>query len=196
RVNTFEDFRTELVEGKEKRVGTESVQENPKKQKVEDDKEIVELKQLMEIIPDEEEVSIDSIPLAVKSPRNMELEHDIEKNARDASTLSMKLRKKGDYGTLLIQKKTGAENMKRMGHDIVQDSIWEHDDDLRRIRRRWGLIARGWEFGAIRLLQRCGAWYLQAAKKHHNQNVGCYKVGRYVSCDEDVLEEVRLSALL
>ncbi|GJR31544.1 hypothetical protein Tco_1107776 [Tanacetum coccineum] len=25
--------------------------------------------------------------------------------------------------------RTGAENMKQMGHDIVQDSIWEHDDD-------------------------------------------------------------------
>ncbi|GJT27064.1 hypothetical protein Tco_0907339 [Tanacetum coccineum] len=24
---------------------------------------------------------------------------------------------------------TGAENLKRMEHDIVQDSIWEHDDD-------------------------------------------------------------------
>ncbi|GKD46523.1 hypothetical protein Tco_1271168, partial [Tanacetum coccineum] len=24
----------------------------------------------------------------------------------------------------------GAENMKQMGHDIVQDSIWEHDDSL------------------------------------------------------------------
>ncbi|GJZ29373.1 hypothetical protein Tco_0574020 [Tanacetum coccineum] len=39
RVNTFEDFRTELVEGKEKRARTELVQENTKKQKVEDDKE-------------------------------------------------------------------------------------------------------------------------------------------------------------
>ncbi|GJW15196.1 hypothetical protein Tco_0019329 [Tanacetum coccineum] len=45
RVNTFEDFRTELVEGKEKRAGAELVQEN------------------------EEEVTIDAIPLAVKSPR-------------------------------------------------------------------------------------------------------------------------------
>ncbi|GJY98721.1 putative ribonuclease H-like domain-containing protein [Tanacetum coccineum] len=42
RVNTFEDFRTELVEGKEKRC--------------------------LEIIPDKEEVTIDVIPLAVKSP--------------------------------------------------------------------------------------------------------------------------------
>ncbi|GJV68174.1 hypothetical protein Tco_1483683 [Tanacetum coccineum] len=39
-----------------------------KKQKVEDDKETTELKQLMKIIPDEDEVAIDAIPLAVKSP--------------------------------------------------------------------------------------------------------------------------------
>ncbi|GJW84209.1 hypothetical protein Tco_0157354 [Tanacetum coccineum] len=68
RVNTFEDFRTELVEGKEKRAGAEMVQESTKKQKVEDDKETVEIKKLMEIIPDEEEVAIDAIPLVVKSP--------------------------------------------------------------------------------------------------------------------------------
>ncbi|GJT00758.1 hypothetical protein Tco_0821927 [Tanacetum coccineum] len=67
RVNTFEDFRTELVEGKEKRAGTELVQEITKKQKVEDDKETAELKQCLEIIPDEKEVTIDAIPLAVKS---------------------------------------------------------------------------------------------------------------------------------
>ncbi|GJY95225.1 hypothetical protein Tco_0511586 [Tanacetum coccineum] len=63
RVNTFEDFRTELVEGKEKKVGTELIQEITKKQKVEDDKETTELKQLMKIIPDEEEVEIDAIYL-------------------------------------------------------------------------------------------------------------------------------------
>ncbi|GJY59487.1 hypothetical protein Tco_0459379 [Tanacetum coccineum] len=68
RVNTFEDFRTELVEGKEKRARTELIQEITKKQKVEDDIKIAELKQLMKIIPDEEEVAIDAIPLAVKSP--------------------------------------------------------------------------------------------------------------------------------
>ncbi|GJZ57581.1 hypothetical protein Tco_0613075 [Tanacetum coccineum] len=65
RVNTFEDFRTELVEGKEKRAGTELAQEITKKQKVEDDKETTEIKKLMEIIPDEEEVAIDAILLAV-----------------------------------------------------------------------------------------------------------------------------------
>ncbi|GKC56368.1 hypothetical protein Tco_1083966 [Tanacetum coccineum] len=66
RVNTFEDFRTELVEGKEKRAGTKLVQVITKKQKVEDDKETTELKQLMKIIPDEDEVAINAIPLAVK----------------------------------------------------------------------------------------------------------------------------------
>ncbi|GJU34580.1 uncharacterized mitochondrial protein-like protein [Tanacetum coccineum] len=39
-----------------------------KRQKVEDDKETARIKKLMEIIPDEEEVAIDAIPLAVKSP--------------------------------------------------------------------------------------------------------------------------------
>ncbi|GJV76316.1 hypothetical protein Tco_1507900 [Tanacetum coccineum] len=68
RVNTFKDFRTELVDRKEKRAGTELAQEITKKQKVEDDKEIAEIKKLMEIILDEEEVAIDAIPLAVKSP--------------------------------------------------------------------------------------------------------------------------------
>ncbi|GJV05837.1 hypothetical protein Tco_1343493 [Tanacetum coccineum] len=56
------------MEGKEKRAGTELVQEITKKKKVEDDKETAELKQRMEIIPDEEEVAIDAIPLASKSP--------------------------------------------------------------------------------------------------------------------------------
>ncbi|GJR90064.1 uncharacterized mitochondrial protein-like protein [Tanacetum coccineum] len=69
RVNTFIDFRTDLVEGSSKRVGEELEQENIKKQKVDDDKETIELKQCMEIIQDEEEVTIDDIPLAVKSPR-------------------------------------------------------------------------------------------------------------------------------
>ncbi|GJX62244.1 hypothetical protein Tco_0295144 [Tanacetum coccineum] len=39
-----------------------------KRQKVEDNKETTELKQLMKIIPNEEEVAINAIPLAVKSP--------------------------------------------------------------------------------------------------------------------------------
>ncbi|GJU43552.1 hypothetical protein Tco_1200818 [Tanacetum coccineum] len=43
-------------------------QEPLKKQKMEDDKEIAELQSMMEVIPDEEEVAVDAIPLATKPP--------------------------------------------------------------------------------------------------------------------------------
>nr|GEX44247.1 hypothetical protein [Tanacetum cinerariifolium] len=56
RVNTFVDYITKLE------------QESAKKQKIDDDKYTAELKQLVKIIPDEEGVAIDAIPLAVKPP--------------------------------------------------------------------------------------------------------------------------------
>ncbi|GJY40171.1 hypothetical protein Tco_0427441 [Tanacetum coccineum] len=73
---------TKLVEGSEvraegsetraeessKREGEELEQENAKKQKVDDDKETTEHKSLMKVIPNEEEVALDAISLAVKSP--------------------------------------------------------------------------------------------------------------------------------
>ncbi|GJZ07281.1 hypothetical protein Tco_0541074 [Tanacetum coccineum] len=49
RVNMFVDYRTDLVE-------------------VDDDQEATKIKELMEIVPDEEEVAIDVIPLATKPP--------------------------------------------------------------------------------------------------------------------------------
>ncbi|GJZ84808.1 hypothetical protein Tco_0650147 [Tanacetum coccineum] len=52
RVNTFVDMDTKLVEGSE----------------VDEDKEIVELQRLIEVVPDKEEVAIDAIPLATKPP--------------------------------------------------------------------------------------------------------------------------------
>ncbi|GJR29596.1 hypothetical protein Tco_1105828 [Tanacetum coccineum] len=66
RVNTFVDFRTDLVEGSSKRAGTELEQESIKKQKVDEDKETVELQSLIKVIPDKEEVAIDVVPLATK----------------------------------------------------------------------------------------------------------------------------------
>nr|GEU32309.1 hypothetical protein [Tanacetum cinerariifolium] len=74
------DYRTELVkesskkaeekviEGSSKRAGEELEPENAKKHKIDDDKDTVELKQLVKIIPDEEGVAIDAIPLVVKPP--------------------------------------------------------------------------------------------------------------------------------
>ncbi|GJZ07080.1 hypothetical protein Tco_0540873 [Tanacetum coccineum] len=78
RVNTFVDYKTELVEGSEKRAedstkraSIELEQEVAKKQKIDDDKvdddqEEARMKELINIVPDEEDVLIDAIPLATK----------------------------------------------------------------------------------------------------------------------------------
>ncbi|GKD56356.1 retrotransposon protein, putative, unclassified [Tanacetum coccineum] len=75
RVNTFVDFRTDLVDGSSKRAGDELEQEVTKKQKVDDvqetaevddDQEIAKIKELMKIVSDEEEIAIDVIHLATK----------------------------------------------------------------------------------------------------------------------------------
>ncbi|GJU24576.1 hypothetical protein Tco_1163197 [Tanacetum coccineum] len=55
-------------ESSSKRAGDELEQEKEKKQKVDEDKETVELQSLMEVIPNEEEVAVDAIPLATKPP--------------------------------------------------------------------------------------------------------------------------------
>ncbi|GKA55162.1 hypothetical protein Tco_0754111 [Tanacetum coccineum] len=51
-----------------KRVGDELEQEKEKKQKIDDDQEEAEMKKLIKVILDEEEVAIDAIPLATKPP--------------------------------------------------------------------------------------------------------------------------------
>ncbi|GJT17271.1 hypothetical protein Tco_0875977 [Tanacetum coccineum] len=58
----------DLVEGSLKRAGEELKQESTKKQKVDEDKDTTKLQSLMEVIPDEEEVAIDVVPLATKPP--------------------------------------------------------------------------------------------------------------------------------
>nr|GEW24963.1 putative ribonuclease H-like domain-containing protein [Tanacetum cinerariifolium] len=89
KVNSFVDFRTELVEesskkteaettqeGSLKRVGDELEQERYKKQKVEDDKKSKELKKCLEIIPDDgDDVTIDATPLSsIKMLKNFDRE--------------------------------------------------------------------------------------------------------------------------
>ncbi|GJV11014.1 hypothetical protein Tco_1352555 [Tanacetum coccineum] len=87
RVNTFVDYRTELVEESSnkaeaeiaqerssKRAGDKLEQENAKKQKVDEDKEIAELQSLIEVVlDDDEEVAIDAVPLATKPPTIVDL---------------------------------------------------------------------------------------------------------------------------
>ncbi|GJT81763.1 hypothetical protein Tco_1056105 [Tanacetum coccineum] len=82
RVNTFVDYKTELVEESSKkaeveiahesslkRAGEEPEQESSKKQKLEEEKESEELKKCLEIVPDDgDDVTIDATPLSTKSP--------------------------------------------------------------------------------------------------------------------------------
>ncbi|GJS30938.1 hypothetical protein Tco_0491558 [Tanacetum coccineum] len=68
RVNNFVDFKTNLVEGSSTRVGEELEQKSTKKQKVDEDKDTSERQSLMKVIPDEEEVAIDVVPLVTKPP--------------------------------------------------------------------------------------------------------------------------------
>ncbi|GJY89649.1 hypothetical protein Tco_0504845 [Tanacetum coccineum] len=92
-VNTFADYRTELVEesskkteieleenskkakaeiaqeSSSKRAGEELEQESSKKQKVEEDKESEELKQCLDIVPDDgDDVTINATHLSIKAP--------------------------------------------------------------------------------------------------------------------------------
>ncbi|GJT51331.1 hypothetical protein Tco_0977488 [Tanacetum coccineum] len=59
---------SEVLEGSSKRAGDELENEAKKKQKKDDDEEIAKLQTLIEIVPNEEEVAINAIPLASKSP--------------------------------------------------------------------------------------------------------------------------------
>ncbi|GKE05405.1 hypothetical protein Tco_1397423 [Tanacetum coccineum] len=54
------------IETREEISSKRAKQESTKKQKMDDDKETAELKSLMKIVPNEEEVAIDAIPLATK----------------------------------------------------------------------------------------------------------------------------------
>ncbi|GJV76852.1 hypothetical protein Tco_1508436 [Tanacetum coccineum] len=145
RVNTFVNMDIELVEGSEvraegsetraegssKRAGEELEQESSKKKKLEDDKETTELKRLMEVMPDEEDVSLDAIPLAVKSP----------------SIIDWKIHKEGKKSYCQIIRVDGTKygstrlvedldlvlygDLKTMFEPHVEDNVWKNQSDYK-----------------------------------------------------------------
>nr|GEV42605.1 hypothetical protein [Tanacetum cinerariifolium] len=147
KVNTFEDFRTELLKGKEKRAGEELVQEITKKQKVEDDKEKAELKQLIEIILDEGEVAIVVIPLAVKE--DLEDLYKLVK-ARYGSTRPAKSM---DY--LLWS------DMKIMFEPHIEDEVWKLQNGYKVLE--WKYDSRGVHYLMIQSMQ----IYMLVEKKYY-----------------------------
>nr|GFB92561.1 hypothetical protein [Tanacetum cinerariifolium] len=90
---------------------------------MEDDKETAELKQLMEIIPDEEEVAIDAIPLSVKSPR----------------TVDWKIYKEGKKSYYQIMKADGKSQMYMFFRQILKRFDREDLEDLYKlVKARYG----------------------------------------------------------
>nr|GEV63662.1 reverse transcriptase domain-containing protein [Tanacetum cinerariifolium] len=155
RVNTFVDYRTELVEESSKkaeaeviersskRAGYELEQESDKKQKIDDDKDIAELQQLVKIIPDEVYVAIDAIPLAVKPPIDRKKLIDLKNKSFDSIQKMFDRAFKRvnifvDYRTELVEessKKAETEvierSSKRAGYELEQESDKKQkiDDD-------------------------------------------------------------------
>nr|GFB65366.1 hypothetical protein [Tanacetum cinerariifolium] len=108
-----------LVEGKEKRAGTELIQEITKKQKVEDDKETAELKQFMKIIPDEEEIEIDVIPLSVNQMLKSSDKEDLEDLYKLEKAKYESTRPVEDLDLLLWG------DLKSMFEPHVEDEVWK-----------------------------------------------------------------------
>ncbi|GJU22301.1 hypothetical protein Tco_1155643 [Tanacetum coccineum] len=172
RVNTFVDYRNELVEESSKkaeaeiaqesslkRAGDELEQENAKKQKVDEDKETTKLQSLMEVIPDEEEIAVDAIPLATKPPTIVDWKiHKEEKKSyykiirADGSSkmyrvfsLMLKSFDKEDLETLykLVKAKYGLTrpvedldlilygDLKTMFEPNVEDQVWKNQDNYK-----------------------------------------------------------------
>ncbi|GKC48920.1 hypothetical protein Tco_1071665, partial [Tanacetum coccineum] len=128
---------TELVEGSEvraegsetreesssKRAGDELQQQNAKKQKVDDDQEVTKMKELMKIVPDEEEVAVDAIPLATKPPSIMLRSFDKE----DLETLWKLVKAKHEY----TRPEEGYErvlwgDLKTMFEHNVENAVWRN----------------------------------------------------------------------
>nr|GEU52848.1 hypothetical protein [Tanacetum cinerariifolium] len=86
-----ERLARERAEKEKEEKKRELEQEITKKQKVKDDKEKTEFKQLMETISDEEEVAIDAIPLAVKSLRIVDRKTHKEGKKNGLSLMATKI---------------------------------------------------------------------------------------------------------
>ncbi|GJR73916.1 hypothetical protein Tco_0086281 [Tanacetum coccineum] len=104
RVNTFVDYRTELVDEISK-----------KAKKVDEDKETTELQSLIEIVPDDEdEVAIDVVPLATKPP----------------TIIDRKIYKEGKKSYYQIIRADGKSQMYRVFSQMLKSFSREDLEDL------------------------------------------------------------------
>ncbi|GJZ04129.1 hypothetical protein Tco_0537404 [Tanacetum coccineum] len=112
----------------EKRAGKELEQESSKKQKVEEDKESGELKQCLEIVPDDgDDVTIDATPLSIKSPTIMLKNFDRGDLEVLWSIVKARFKKTEPVNymdNLLLL------NLKTMFEHHVEDNVWKNQQGL------------------------------------------------------------------
>ncbi|GJW70831.1 hypothetical protein Tco_0127748 [Tanacetum coccineum] len=89
RVNTFVDFKIDLVEGSSKKAREELEQESTKKQNMDEDKDTTELQSVMEVISYEKEVAIDVGDL--KTMFEPHVKDTVWRNQQDYKVLEWKL---------------------------------------------------------------------------------------------------------
>nr|GEV43504.1 hypothetical protein [Tanacetum cinerariifolium] len=151
-INNFVDFRTELVEESSKkdeaeitkeisskRAETELEQENAMKQKMKDDKESAELKQCLEIIPDDGNyVTIDATPLSSKYPTIVD--YKIYKEGKKyylqiirADARFEKVQPVDNMDSFLLH------NLKTMFAHHDEDNVWNNQQGLTKVKN-WELF--------------------------------------------------------
>ncbi|GKB83937.1 ribonuclease H-like domain-containing protein [Tanacetum coccineum] len=144
KVNTIVDYRTELVEESSKkaeaeiahesslkRVREELEQESSKKQKLEEDKESRELKQCLEILPDDgDDVTIDATPLSIKSPTIVD--YKIYKEGKKSYFQIIRADGKNQmyltFGKML--KNFDREDLESMFEHHVEDNVWKNQQGI------------------------------------------------------------------
>nr|GEZ20729.1 hypothetical protein [Tanacetum cinerariifolium] len=150
RVNTFVDYRNELVveglkkdkvtEGRLKRTREELEQENAKKQKMEDHKESAELKQCLKFVPDDRDnITIDATPLSSKADGNSQMYLAFSKllknfNREDLEVLWRLVKdrfvktKQVDYMDIFL-----LHTFKTMFEHHVEDNVWKNQQGLAKV---------------------------------------------------------------
>nr|GEX15450.1 hypothetical protein [Tanacetum cinerariifolium] len=146
KVNTFVDYKTELVEesskkakaeitqeGSTKRARDEMEQERSKKQKVEDDKESDELKKCLEIIPDDgDDVTINAIPLSSNKMLKIFDREDLKVLWRLVKVRFEKVKLVDHMDSFLLH------NFKTMFEHHVEDNAWKNQQGLVKVKN-WKL---------------------------------------------------------
>ncbi|GJR55612.1 hypothetical protein Tco_1406133 [Tanacetum coccineum] len=126
-----------------------------KRQKVKDDKETAELKQLMKIIPDEEEVAIDAIPLAVNHMLKSFDREDLEDFYKLVKAKYESTRPVEDMDLILWH------DLKIMFEPHVEDKVWKNQQEYKVLN--WKLYD---SYGVHSLMMQHVQIYMLVEKKY------------------------------